>query len=315
VEYEHAFYHVISRGHRRENIFRCHSDRNDFLKKLSQTTERLHLKIHAYVLMSNHYHLLIETPKANLAKAMHDLNAGYANWYRSKYRLVGSIFQGRYRAIVVEKDEYLLVLSAYIHLNPVKAGMARKPEDYVWSSYRSYIGQCKPPCFLSMEDILAKFRRGRAYGRYVAGLLEVEKGIAHKDVYGKNSFLGSDTFIRRTLSNYRKKSRRDGEVSGESDLRRIDADVVLAIMMADLHIKEDEIQSRRKGNIYRKIFIYLLRQHTGLSWQGIGELLGMKYRTTAELHRYFAKELSENEATGKRVARIEKKIRQLALLD
>jgi len=101
VEYEHAFYLVISRGHRRENIFRNDDDRNNFLNKLSLAAERLQLKIYAYVLMSNHYHLLIETPQANLVKAMHDINAGYANWYRTKYRLIGSIFQGRYSHTMV----------------------------------------------------------------------------------------------------------------------------------------------------------------------------------------------------------------------
>ena len=147
VQYEHAFYHVISRGHRRENIYRNDGDRKNFLNKLSLVAERLQLKIHAYVMMNNHYHLLIETPQANIVKAMHDLNAGYANWYRTKYGLIGSIFQGRYKAIIVEKDEYLLVLSGYIHLNPVKAEMVKTPGEYAWSSYRSYGGENKPPLF------------------------------------------------------------------------------------------------------------------------------------------------------------------------
>ena len=138
IEYEHAFYHVVSRAHRRENIFRRDLDRKKFLEKLEQTVERHRLKIQVYVLMSNHYHLLIETPDANLSKAMHDLNASYANWYRSEYNLIGSIFQGRYKAILVEKDEYILVLSAYIHLNPVRAGIVKDPEAYLWSSFRCY---------------------------------------------------------------------------------------------------------------------------------------------------------------------------------
>ena len=106
IEYEHAFYHVISRGERRENIFTCPEDKDKFLKKLAETVEKYKLFLHAYVLMDNHFHLLLETPQANLSKAMHHLNTSYANWFRFKYRLVGSVFQGRFKAILVEKDSY-----------------------------------------------------------------------------------------------------------------------------------------------------------------------------------------------------------------
>jgi REP element-mobilizing transposase RayT len=314
VEYEHAFYHVISRGHRRENIFRNDGDRKNFLNKLSLAAERLQLKIHAYVLMNNHYHLLIETPQANIVKAMHDINAGYANWYRCKYRLVGSIFQGRYKAIVVEKDEYLLVLSAYIHLNPVKAGMVKKPEEYFWSSYGSYIGKSKPPSFLYVSEILAKFKRKSAYGQYVISFLEDGKGIAQEDMYGRNSFLGSDGFIRRALSGFRSGKRSDGEVNDEKELRQVSTDDVLEIMMTTFHIDDDDIRSRKKGNVYRKMFIYMLRKHTDLSLREIGELLGMKYRAVSELERYFSNELTEKKPIQKLVARVEKELRKMAFL-
>ncbi len=139
--------------------------------------------------MSNHYHLLIETPDANLSKAMHDLNASYANWYRSKYNLIGSIFQGRYKAILVEKDEYILVLSAYIHLNPVRAGIVKDPEAYLWSSFRCYSGKSKAPHFLYMFDILEKFKTKKDYQKYVIDLLRDEKEIRSEEVYGINSIL------------------------------------------------------------------------------------------------------------------------------
>jgi len=255
------------------------------MNKLSLAAERLQLKIHAYVLMSNHYHLLIETPKANITKAMHDINGGYANWYRTKYRLIGSIFQGRYKAIIVEKDEYLLVLSAYIHLNPVKAGMVHKPEEYVWSSYGTYIGKSKPPSFLYVAEILAKFKGKSAYEQYVISFLEDENGIAQEDVYGKNSFLGSDGFIRQALSGFRGGKKSDGEVNDEKELRQVSADNVLEVMMTTLHIDDDDIRSRKKGNVYRKMFIYMLRKHTALSLSEIGEMLGMKYRAVSELER------------------------------
>jgi putative transposase len=314
VEYEHAFYHVISRGHRRENIYRNDGDRQNFLNKLSRVAERLQLKIHAYVLMSNHYHLLIETPQANIVKAMHDLNAGYANWYRTKYGLIGSIFQGRYKAIIVEKDEYLLVLSTYIHLNPVKAGMVKTPGEYVWSSYRSYSGENKPPLFLYMDEISSKFNKKSDYVRYVLSYLKDEKEIAREDVYGRNSFLGSDGFIRQALAGFGRGKRSDGEVNDEKELRQISLDDILEVMMTTFHIGDDEIRNRKKGNVYRKMFIYMLRKHTALSLREIGEMLEMKYRAVSELERYFADELTKNQQIHKMVARIEKGITKMALL-
>ena len=314
VEYENAFYHVISRGHRRENIFRNDGDRNKFLNKLSIAAERLQLKIHAYVLMSNHYHLLIETPQANITKAMHDINAGYSNWYRTKYRLIGSIFQGRYKAIVVEKDEYLLVLSAYIHLNPVRAGIVKNPEEYIWSSYGSYIGKNRPPSFLYISEILAEFKNRSAYRQYVVGFMEGEKGIAPEDVYGRNSFLGSDGFIRQALRGFRGGKRNDGEVNDEKALRQVNADNVLEVMVTTFHIDEDTISSRKKGNVYRKMFIYMLRKHTDLTLKQIGGMLGMKYRSVAELERYFIDELTKKKEMQKMAVRVEKDLRKMALL-
>jgi REP element-mobilizing transposase RayT len=312
IEYEHAFYHVVSRGHRREIIFRNDGDRKIFLDKLSLAAERLQLKIHAYVLMSNHYHLLIETPKANIAQAMHDINAGYANWYRNKYRLAGSIFQGRYKAVIVEKDEYLLILSAYIHLNPVKAGMVKKPEGYAWSSYRSYIGTSKPVSFLFKSEILSKFRKKSAYGQYVLGFLEDGNEITQRDVYGRNSFLGNDGFIRRALSGFKGRKRNSGEVIDEKELQQVSVDNVLEIMMATFHVGDDGIRSRRKGNVYRKMFIHLLRKYTDLSLLKIGKMLDMKYRAVSELERYFLSELAENSMMRRMVARAEKDLRKMA---
>jgi hypothetical protein len=245
---------------------------------------------------------------------MHDINAGYANWYRTKYRLIGSIFQGRYKAIIVEKDEYLLVLSAYIHLNPVKAGMVNKPEEYIWSSYGSYIGKSKPPSFLYMAEILAKFKGKNAYGQYVLSFLKDEKGIAQEDVYGKNSFLGSDGFIRQALTGFRGGKKSEGEVNDEKELRQVSTDNVFEVMMTTLHIDDDDIRSRKKGNMYRKMFIYILRKHTALSLREIGEMLGMKYRAVSELERYFSNELTKKKAMRKMIARIERDLKMMAFL-
>ena len=313
IEYEHAFYHVVSRGHRRENIFRRDLDRKKFLEKLDQTVERYRLRIHAYVLMSNHYHLLIETPDANLSKAMHDLNASYANWYRSKYNLIGSIFQGRYKAILVEKDEYMLALSAYIHLNPVRAGIVKAPEAYLWSSFRCYSGKSNPPHFLYIFDILDKFKTKKDYQKYVMDLLRDEKEIRSEEVYGINSILGSTGFIRRVLAGVVKHNLRDREIREVKEFRRLSAEDLMEIIMREFRIGEDQLKSKKRGNLYRKFFVYMLRKHTGMSLRDIGELMEMDYGAVSELARYFGKEIEKNKEIKKMVERVNKAIQHRVL--
>jgi len=116
IEYKGAFYHVISRGTGRDKIFLNDKDKLKFLEKLGEAVDKFNLKIHSYVLMNNHYHLLKETPEGNLSKAMHYINTSYSNWVKSKHQIIGSVFQGRYKSILVEKEAYFLTLSAYIHL-------------------------------------------------------------------------------------------------------------------------------------------------------------------------------------------------------
>ncbi len=118
IEYEGAFYHIISRGNQRNRIFFEDSDFMKFIEILKRTKERYNYILHAYCLMSNHYHLLIETPKANLNRLMQNINTSYTVFVNRKYRMSGHLFQGRYKAVVVDKDNYLLSLSKYIHLNP-----------------------------------------------------------------------------------------------------------------------------------------------------------------------------------------------------
>ncbi len=132
ITYPGAFYHITSRGNERKNIFKSQRDREQFLRYLESATERYGAKIHVYCLMSNHYHLLLETPLANLSQIMRHINGAYTTYFNIKRERAGHLFQGRYKAILVEMDEYAQELSRYIHLNPVRAGIAEMPEQYPW---------------------------------------------------------------------------------------------------------------------------------------------------------------------------------------
>ncbi len=121
IEYPGALYHVISRGENREIIFNNDFDKYTFLKKTEEAVIKYCLKIHSFVLMNNHVHFLIETPFGNISKPMHNINTSYTNWYKAKYQKIGSVFHGRFKSILVEKEVHMLTVSTYIHLNPVRA--------------------------------------------------------------------------------------------------------------------------------------------------------------------------------------------------
>src|SRR5262245_18130318 len=134
IECTGAYYHVTSRGNERKAIFRHDRDREKFLELLGRAAEEFHLRLHGYVLMSNHYHLLVETPEGGLSRALRYLNGVYTQSFNRRYRRIGHLFQGRYKAILVDKDSYLLELSRYVHLNPWRLKRSQDPFTYQWGS-------------------------------------------------------------------------------------------------------------------------------------------------------------------------------------
>jgi len=141
VEYENAWYHVMNRGANRQAIYKNNSHRNLFYTILSEVAERFNMEIHAFCLMDNHYHLLVRTPYGNLARAMRHLDGVYTQRFNRLDVRDGPLFRGRYKAILIESDSYLLQVSRYIHLNPIEARLCKNPYDYIWSSYRSYVNE------------------------------------------------------------------------------------------------------------------------------------------------------------------------------
>ena len=162
IEYEGALYHVSSRGDRREPIYEDDADRERFLSTLDDVIEQRNWLCHAYCLMTNHYHLLIETPDANLSKGMRQLNGVFTQASNRRHGHGGHLFQGRYKAILIDKDAYLLELARYIVLNPVRAGMVVRPGDWAWSSYRAMAGIDLRPAWLETDGVLSLFGEDRS---------------------------------------------------------------------------------------------------------------------------------------------------------
>ncbi len=197
IEYPGALYHVTTRGNAGNRIFRTDKDREYFLNLLGFIIERFHWLCHAWCLMDNHYHLILETPEGNLSRGMRQLNGIYTQKYNLKYTKTGHIFQGRYKAILVDKESYLLELCRYVVLNPVRANRVKRPQDWKWSSYRSTTGRAKPPYWLTTDWILAQFGRSRrrAQRLYHQFIMEgITKETPWKDLKGQ-IFLGDKGFI------------------------------------------------------------------------------------------------------------------------
>lgn len=202
LEFSGALYHITSRGNRREDIFENDTDRTRFLALLNDVCEAHNWVCHAYCLMGNHYHLLIETPDANLSKGMRQLNGVYTQTFNRAHGRVGHLFQGRYKAILVEKESYLLELSRYIVLNPVRAGMVRSAADWAWSSYPATVGQSNGPDCLNTEWILASFgkRKSLAIEKFRRFVSE-GKGQPSPWKFLRNQvYLGGDKFVHKMQS-------------------------------------------------------------------------------------------------------------------
>lgn len=192
-----ALYHVTSRGDGRDDIYFCDADRHAWLSVLEQVCQRFNWRVHAWCQMTNHYHLLLETPEGNLSEGMRQLNGVYTQHVNRTHRRVGHVFQGRYKAILVERDAHLLELARYVVLNPVRAGIVNDAADWPWSSHRPMLGVTPVPLWLEADALLGLFgsTRSRARAAYVdfvragVGLPSIWDGL-RQQVY-----LGSDEFV------------------------------------------------------------------------------------------------------------------------
>ena len=265
LEFFGAFYHVTTRGDRRENIYENDSDREIFLSVLVSVCETFNWVCHAYCLMDNHYHLLIETPDANLSKGMRQLNGIYTQKFNRSHNRVGHVFQGRYKAILVEKDSYLLELARYIVLNPVRVGMVRSAKDWSWSSYRATAGQTKTHGFLQVDCLLAGFHRQKTmaielYKQFVA------QGKGQPSPWGalrNQVFLGNEGFVEQM------------QLLIGSDKNTVEIPMAQRRPIAKT-IAEYEAQSQSRNDAILKTY-----KSGGYTLKEVGDYFGLHYSTVS----------------------------------
>lgn len=199
LEFAGALYHITSRGDRREDIFAGDEDRLAWLDILGAVCERFNWICHAYCLMTNHYHVVVETIEGNLAKGMRQLNGVYTQYVNRTHGRVGHVFQGRYKAILVEKEAYLLELARYVVLNPLRAGMVARAVDWPWSSYPAMVGEVIAPPWLAVDALLRAFGRTRREARMKC-IDFVRAGVGLPSLWENLTgqiYLGGEAFIQR----------------------------------------------------------------------------------------------------------------------
>jgi len=264
IEFKGAVYHVTARGNARDDIYLSDADRDMFLDTLAHVVDRFGWICHAYCLMSNHFHLMIETPQANLNRGMRQLNGVYTQRFNSEHHRVGHVFQGRFKSIVVDKDAYLLELSRYIVRNPVAAGMVDDVADWPWSSYRATAGEVPVPIFLNTGWLLSRFGGSKTKAREAyAGFVRKEASASPWERLNGPDILGSDKF-RGNLQ--QQKTFGDHEVPRRKRILR--------------HLPLAEIASPDKDRSDSMREAY--REH-GYTMQAIAEHAGLHHSTVSRL--------------------------------
>jgi REP-associated tyrosine transposase len=295
IEFSGAHYHVTSRGNECKDVFKSLKDRGQFLSYLNSAVFRYGAIIHAYCLMNNHYHLLLETPLGNLSQIMKHINGAYTNYFNVKRKRYGHLFQGRYKAIVIDADEYAKELSRYIHLNPVRAGMVAKPEEYRWSSHLDYCGERKRPEWLSTEFILDYFGKGKNagknYRKFVEDLIDSEYESPLNGATAA-TILGSAEFVSQITTRHVDGKQYDRDLPA---VRKLSARPTLDSIIAAAETLAEN------GRLSKKVGIYLCHAYSGAKLREIGERFGIKESAVTLARSRFEQEMERDKELGKLV--------------
>jgi len=301
IQYENAYYHVTCRGNARQGIFANDQDRSAFLDLLNRSRQIYQVQVLAYVLMRNHFHLVVKTPLGNLKEFMRHFNISYTSYFNRRHKRVGHLYQGRYKAFLIDADSYLQEVTRYLHLNPIRVkGKAdlvvkekkRDLERYWWSSYVYYVGRRKGNSFLASEEILGDFggntsRGRRNYRRFVEEGLEgeiespLQKGRGH-------GIVGDEDFMEGVRGRFLKRIRKSREVPGfKGIISRTAPGKILGVVSKETGVNEEELQRKGERGIGRGLLMEMLYRYGGLNQREIGEMMGVDYSSVSVARKRF----------------------------
>ncbi len=324
IEFEGALYHLTARGNRRERIFHSDSDREEFVEMLVRSLGRYDVELQAYVLLPNHFHLLARTRRANLGRWMHWLLVAYSVGFNRRHKTAGHLFQGRYKSLMVEGGDYVLGLSRYLHLNPVRGrvlGLGTPQErrdrlrEYRWSSYRGYAGLSKPAPFVTEELVLGELEAATGRGGKVPYRRFVEEGLVREiehpaEAAQWQAVLGSEVFVQAMKDRMQTQRAKRREVGA---LRRgttgPSAAAVIGAVAREYGLSAERvIGGRAYGLPARSIAMWVVWELCGLTLREIGELFaGMDYAAVAQRIR----RVEADERTQKQLAQLLRKCQNI----
>ncbi len=288
IEFSGAWYHVMNRGRRRENIFLDSKDYQTFIELLQETDERWNIKIAAYCLMSNHYHLLVHTPAGNLSRCMRHINGVYTQRFNRCHDHDGQLFRGRYKAVLIDADNHLLEVLRYIHRNPLRAGLSKDLQDYSYSSHHGYISTAKKWDWLKKDMLLSMLSNNKtdqktAYLDFIS-LGEPKEIERFYSLMNLPSVLGSESFKHWVKEKFKHLSCQD-EIPKSRDLAPT-ADYIISIVCEHFEVNKETFAVSKRGieNLPRDIAIYLVRLHSRETLAVVGQHFSIsKYSTVSSV--------------------------------
>lgn len=303
IQYPGAFYHVMCRGNKGGTIFIDDADRHQFLRLLAESLEIYSVTLHAYVMMHSHYHLVIQTLRANLSEFMRRFNICFTGWFNYHHGTIGHLYQGRYKSLLVDADTYLLELSRYVHLNPVRSEPPKISErrtswrmlqEYQWSSLPGYLRRDSVKTYVRYDMILNMIGGRRQYQRFMTDGLE--RDLPSPAIHAQyQTILGSERFVksvRKRLSE--KKADREQPIFRQMRRQTVDPEVIIKHICARSGVSRDEIVNRYSRGVARGIACEMLYRYAGLNLGQIGDLLNVHYssihRTRCRLQQRMSRE-------------------------
>jgi putative transposase len=300
IQYPGAFYHVTCRGNKRQKIFLDNDDRHWFLKVLCESLEIYQVVLYCYILMDNHFHLVMQTLRANLSEFMRRFNISYTSWFNYHHNTCGHVYQGRYKAFLVDADKYLLGVSRYIHLNPVRKSSFKKLAcenqlEHInrcyWSSLPGYLNKKKIVDFVDYDMILDMVSDRCAYRRFLLDGLQDGIEDPFENVQYQ-TILGDDNFVSRVKGEYLELgSLREQPEYREIMAREINPETIVGCIVSVLRISLEEIHTRHGRGFVRGIVSDLLYRYSGMTQHAIGRYLGVDYSSVYKLRSRLKKRM------------------------
>lgn len=313
-----ALYHVTARGVLKSPIVRDDHDRIRWFDYLKEAVRRFGLELYAFALLDNHFHLFLSTPRPNLGEAMQYLNGSYAAYFNARHERKGHLFENRYRAILIDSRGHYTEVSRYVHLNPVRAGIVERPEEYAWSSYPGYHSGRMPLSWLNYKRVLAEFGDGaiarQRYRKFVAAGVGKKIPPPWLDAVGR-WLLGSPKFVATTyalLARDAKGNRWDSRAGSAKDGIDAALDEIAHAVCEYFDIMPEQLKTRGARNRdARHAFAWLARKHAGHSVKAVGQYLGVESSgAVSHLVRWLGGRIAKDETFSRLTARLDSVIRR-----